>query len=280
MILYQKKPDIENWIKQLRTSGKSIGFVPTMGALHQGHGSLLKMSRAENDISICSIFINPTQFNDIKDFNKYPVTLDSDIAMLESVCDVLFLPSVEEMYPQGLNAAPHYDLGYIETILDGKFRPGHFQGVCNIVDRLLKIVQPGKLYVGQKDYQQCIVISKLLYLTNSATKLVIAPTLREDSGLAMSSRNMRLSENEKKEATIIYRSLLEIKRSLITGPLSTLKLNAVKSLEANGLRPDYVEIADAATLIPADSWDGKQKLVALVAAYMNEVRLIDNMLIN
>ena len=145
--------------------GKTIGFVPTMGALHAGHISLIKASKNENPITVCSIFVNPTQFNDPKDFEKYPVTIEKDIDMLkEAGCDVLFLPSVEEMYPEGIVTENHYDLGYLETILEGKFRPGHFQGVCMVMQRLLKIVSRIDLYLGQKDYQQCMVIKRLIEL--------------------------------------------------------------------------------------------------------------------
>ncbi|MBL7708957.1 MAG: pantoate--beta-alanine ligase, partial [Chitinophagaceae bacterium] len=214
---------------------------------------------------------------------KYPVTIEKDIYLLEKAgCDILFLPSVAEIYPDGFHNHKQYDLGKLETLLEGKFRPGHFQGVCMVVERLLNIVCPGKLYLGQKDYQQCMVINRLIQLMGieKDTTLVVCPTLREADGLAMSSRNMRLNEEERKRAVAIYNVLTSIKNNLQPPSLITIKNKAVDELAAKGFRVDYVEIADAITLEPVTHWNGRQKLVVLVAAFNNEVRLIDNMLIN
>ncbi len=282
MILFKKAADLGKWIDSQQKMENSIGFVPTMGALHPGHISLIEISKSLNQVTISSIFVNPAQFNEPADFQKYPVTLEKDIFMLEEAgCDVLFLPSVEEMYPKGINTKKNYDLGYLETVLEGKFRPGHFQGVCMIVHQLLEIVQPDNLYLGQKDYQQCMVIKKLVELLkqNHKIKITICPTLREPDGLAMSSRNMRLNTDERKTAAIIYNSLKQIKVNLEKGDLTELKKNATTMLEEAGFSIDYVEIADATTLSVINEWDGKQKIVALVAAFINEVRLIDNMLL-
>lgn len=254
-----------------------------MGALHLGHISLIESSRKDNDITISSIFVNPTQFNDPKDFEKYPVTIEKDILQLEQAgCDVLFLPSVEEIYPNGTTSKQHYDLGEMETLLEGKFRPGHYQGVCQVVHRLLEIVHPDNLYLGQKDYQQCMVISRLVELMgiNDKTNINICPTLRETDGLAMSSRNMRLSEAERVKAVLIFQSLSYIKDNLVAGETDTIKNKAIAMLSDEGFRVDYIEIADAKTLEPLSNWDGKKKLVALAAAFLNEVRLIDNLLLN
>ena len=283
MVLFKKATDLRKWLDAQLKKGSSIGFVPTMGALHTGHISLVEMSKKGNPITVSSIFVNPTQFNDPRDFEKYPITIEKDIAMLEAAgCDVLFLPSVKEMYPDGMKPAMHYNLGYLETILEGKFRPGHFQGVCMVVNRLLEIVQPNNLYLGQKDYQQCMVITKLIELMNQQHKITvnICPTLREADGLAMSSRNMRLKENERKTAATIYQSLSFIKENLSRLGIADLKSHAEAMLEKAGFRVDYVEIAEAKNLTAIDQWNGKEKLVSVIAAFLNEVRLIDNMLLN
>jgi pantoate--beta-alanine ligase len=195
---------------------------------------------------------------------------------------VLFLPSLEQVYPDGVTATRHYDLGYLETILEGKFRPGHFQGVCQVVHRLLDMVQPSHLYLGQKDYQQCMVIKKLTELIHMDDQVTISicPTLREADGLAMSSRNRRLNKEERETAAMIYRSLQMIKERFRQEEIALLKQEAISVLEMTGFKIDYVEIAAATDLSPVTSWDGNTKLVALVAAFLNEVRLIDNMLLN
>lgn len=283
MILFKKATDLRKWLDVQQAKGNSIGFAPTMGALHNGHISLIEQSKKANAITVSSIFVNPTQFNDPKDFAKYPITLEKDIAMLEAAgCDVIFLPSVKEMYPDGIKPAIHYDLGYLETLLDGKFRPGHYQGVCMVVQRLLEIVKPDSLYLGQKDYQQCMVIKRLieLFKQDDKIKVSICPTLREANGLAMSSRNMRLKDDERKTAATIFHCLSMIKDNLKQGNLTELKNKAVRILEEAGFRVDYVEIADVNKLYLLNHWDGEQKIIALVAAFMNEVRLIDNLLLN
>lgn len=283
MIIFKKAADLRHYLAEQKKRKRSVGFSPTMGALHQGHISLLEASKKDNDITTSSIFINPAQFNDPADFEKYPVTIEKDIYMLEKAgCDILFLPSVREIYPDGFTNHKQYDLGQLETLLEGKFRPGHFQGVCMVVERLLNIVCPGKLYLGQKDYQQCMVITRLIQLMGieKDTTLVVCPTLREPDGLAMSSRNMRLNEEERKKAVAIYNVLTGIKNNLQPSSLINIKNKAVEELAVKDFRVDYVEIVDASTLEPVTEWDGRQKLVALVAAFNNEVRLIDNMLIN
>ncbi|MFI5133203.1 MAG: pantoate--beta-alanine ligase [Chitinophagales bacterium] len=283
MILFKKAADLHNYIEEQRKKGIGIGFVPTMGALHEGHISLIQTSAKQNNVTICSIFVNPTQFNDPKDFEKYPVNIEKDIYKLETTgCDILFLPAVSEIYPNRTNPPIHYELGYLETVLEGKYRPGHFQGVCMVMHRLLEIIRPDKLYLGQKDYQQCMVIKRLTELIklNELTKIVICPTLREADGLAMSSRNMRLNEGERKKAPAIYQALQLIKEKIIPGKLAELKKRAESILIEAGFRIDYIEIADADTLELLNEWDAKRKIVALIAAYMNEVRLIDNILLN
>ena len=283
MILFKKSTDLYKWLDNQQSAGNKVGFVPTMGALHSGHISLISASNKENAITVSSIFVNPTQFNDPKDFEKYPVTIEKDILLLEAAgCDVLFLPSANEIYPNGLNEMKQYDLGYIETVFDGKFRPGHFQGVCMVVQRLLEIVLPNRLYLGQKDYQQCMIITKLVELIglNDKIEIIICPTMREANGLAMSSRNMRLSKEEREKAGVIYSSLGMIKDNIGKEDLQILKQKARKMLTSNGLKPDYIEIANAKDLSIIDKPEHDVKAVALVAAFMNDVRLIDNMLLN
>ena len=282
MIICKKPRELHDLLEKKNIGQHQIGFVPTMGALHAGHLSLVDAAKKQNKIVVCSIFVNPTQFNDPQDFKKYPITLEKDILMFEGAgCDVLFIPSVENIYPNGTNDLEHYDLGFLETVLEGKFRPGHFQGVCMVVHRLLEIVNPGHLYLGQKDYQQCMVITRLLELISlkNKTEIIICPTLREEDGLAMSSRNMRLDKVERKKAATIYRSLNMIKENDGKETPDALKKKAQLMLEEDGFKVDYVEIADANDLSPISVWDEKQKAVALVAAFMNEVRLIDNMVI-
>ena len=281
MILFKSTADIRFFLDEMRKRGNSIGYVPTMGALHKGHISLIVNSKKVNQITVSSIFVNPTQFNNPKDFEKYPVTLQSDIDLLEqNGCDVLFLPTVPEMYPNGFNNNKSYNLGYLETVLEGKYRPGHFQGVCQVVDRLLQIVQPHNLYLGQKDYQQCMVIKKMIELVQMNINVIICATLREGDGLAMSSRNMRLNKQEREQAVRISEVLLFIKKEIKAGYIGDLEERAIQYLSAAGFKVDYVTIAAADTLELLEYWDGSKNIVALAAAYMNEVRLIDNMLLN
>lgn len=264
----------------MQANGIKIGFVPTMGALHPGHVSLIAEAKKNSGTVVSSIFVNPTQFNDTKDFEKYPNTIEQDIYLLEKAgCDTLFLPSVKEMYPEGLSTTKQYDLGYLETVLDGAYRPGHFQGVCRVVEKLLTIVHPDKLFLGQKDYQQCLVIKKLSALMEADMEIVICTTLREADGLAMSSRNLRLTDADRKKAPLIYETLQFIQQNIRPGYLNDLKERAANYLTAEGFKVDYIEIADASTLALMETWDGKTPLVALAAAFIGEVRLIDNLLL-
>ncbi len=283
MKVFKHITELKLFIEFEKKKGKLIGFVPTMGALHNGHISLIDNSKQKTDFTVCSIFVNPTQFNNKEDFEKYPITITKDVELLEAAnCDVLFLPSASEIYPFGLKADKHYELGYLETVLDGAFRLGHFQGVCQVVERLLQIVEPNHLFLGQKDYQQCMVITKLVELMNKQNQITIniCDTLREADGLAMSSRNMRLSNNERNKAIGIYQTMLFVKKSIKQGNIASLKNEALELLIQKGFKPDYIEVADANTLELLNNWDGETKLVVLVAAFMGNVRLIDNMPIN
>lgn len=280
MILFKDPSSLSRYLDSYKTADHIIGFVPTMGALHAGHISLLEQSKKETQLSVCSIFINPTQFNDRKDYEKYPIALEEDIYKIESAgTDILFHPDAASLYPNGTYHLEQYKIGYLETVLEGKFRPGHFQGVCQVMNRLLKIIKPHKLFMGQKDYQQSLVVQQLLKTMKADTNMIVSPTQREANGLAMSSRNMRLTESERKKAGNIYKTLQYIRENLKPGELSSLKNDAVTLLNQNGFKIDYVEIADADELILVDTWDGQQKLVALVAVFIRDVRLIDNILL-
>jgi pantoate--beta-alanine ligase len=282
MYLFKRKDELERHLTTARNEGKHIGFVPTMGALHRGHISLINAAKENSELVVCSIFVNPTQFNDPKDFEKYPVTIDQDIQMLtEAGCDVLFLPTVQEMYPDGLTAKMHYDFGTLETILEGAARPGHFQGVGQVVHQLLTLVQPDKLFMGQKDLQQCLIINRLLKLINSQVELVICPTIREHDGLAMSSRNLRLNPTERVNALHLYQGLSDIKHNYKKAALKDLKEKAVNDLKLSGFEVDYVELIsileDGSVIFPENA--GTTPLYAVVAAreLSSGVRLIDNM---
>ena len=269
-----------------RIPGPRLGFIPTLGALHDGHLSLVREARDRGCFTVCSIFVNPTQFNDPADYAKYPKTIDQDVLLLEGAgVDVLFLPSVEEMYPNGTQPTKHYDLGYLETVLEGKYRPGHFQGVCQVVERLLRIVRPDDLFMGQKDYQQCMVIKRLIVLESLPVNLVVCPIRRESDGLAMSSRNLRLDEARRQSATALFQALEWIKTSLKASAqgdpviVEPLMAEASDRLTARGFRVDYVAVADADDLTLLDTWGRERPAVILIAAYSEDVRLIDNELL-
>lgn len=280
MILCKHAKDLRYYLQKIKRKHLRTGFVPTMGALHQGHLSLIGKSKNETDVTICSIYINPVQFNNPEDFKNYPVKIENDILLLEtSGCDILFLPDEKEIYPDENSKKKHFDIGYLETILEGKYRPGHFQGVCMVVERLLNIVEPTHLFLGQKDFQQSLIIKKLVGLMHENLKILIAPTLRETNGLAMSSRNLRLTDEEKNKAAELYKSLLQIKKELAPGKLQALKKKAASNLEALGFKIDYLEIATTANLEIVEDLTSTKNLIILIAAFLNNVRLIDNLMV-
>ncbi|RXK86684.1 pantoate--beta-alanine ligase [Filimonas effusa] len=279
MILFKQVADLQAALSTARHEGKTIGFVPTMGALHEGHLSLLELARHQYDITVCSIFVNPTQFNDPKDFEKYPVTTDADIRLLEQAgINMLFLPGVSEIYPSGTTPGHHYDLGELEGLLDGAYRPGHFQGVCQVVHRLLDIVQPNALFLGQKDYQQCLVLKRMVQLENIPVEIIMAPTRREKDGLALSSRNMRLSPEAREKATALYKALQYFGENITVKSIQELRLESSAFLLRNDFeKVDYIEVADAGSLLPVEEITPGLKLVLLTAAFIEGVRLIDNL---
>ena len=282
MIIFKKEQDIRAYLSTQIGNGRVIGFVPTMGALHPGHQSLIEKAKASGALVVCSIFINPTQFNDKADFEQYPVATEADTELLiHAGCDVAFIPDVREIYPNGLEDTAPLDFGYLDTILEGKQRPGHFRGVAQIVARLLDIVNPGYLYLGQKDYQQCMVIRRLLELTGKADQvnLVICPTVREQDGLAMSSRNTRLTEPQRALAGTIYQCLISIQGKQGKDRFPVVQKECTELLKDRGLEPEYVSLADAENLSLLEDYSEKKPMVALIAARIGNVRLIDNMLL-
>ncbi len=270
--------DLRKELSKERKKGKTIGFVPTMGALHEGHLSLLNRSKAENDITVCSIFVNPVQFNNKNDLELYPRNLAQDLKILEKTgCDLTFAPEVIEMYPEGLPDHFTIDFGYLERTLEGKFRQGHFKGVAIVVKKLLDIVEPHKAYFGKKDYQQLLIIRQLAARLQLPVEIIACETMREPDGLAMSSRNLRLTIGERKIAPVIYEVLSYVKDN--SGIMSVKKLKnwAIKKIQKNpGLIVEYFEIADNETLLPIVKWDQKEKAIACTSIYLGDVRLIDN----
>jgi pantoate--beta-alanine ligase len=278
MFIFKTVEDLGDYLGEQRGSGVSIGFIPTMGALHQGHLSLINAAQQDKVHTVCSIFVNPTQFNNPADLEKYPRTTEQDIEMLTGAgCDVLFLPDEKEIYPDGKAIKQPYDLGYLETVLEGAYRPGHFQGVAQVVDRLLQAVAPHKLYLGQKDFQQCAVLARLIDSKHPDTQLEVVPTMREADGLAMSSRNRRLTDPQRNVAGLIYQCLISIQAKQGMQDFAVVKKECQEILEKKGFKPDYIELADAATLELLADYDSSRKMVALIAAYLGDVRLIDNL---
>jgi pantoate--beta-alanine ligase len=281
MILFKRSADLQSWVSEQKKKGKITGFVPTMGALHEGHMQLIKACRSMSDLTICSIFVNPAQFNDPKDFEKYPVSIEKDIQMLhEAGADVIFLPSVQEIYPDGQKELETYDLGPLETLLEGRYRPGHFQGVSQVMSRLLKLVEPDHLFMGQKDFQQCLVVKRLIEIMHLQIQFHTVPTVRESDGLAQSSRNRRLTEEQRENAVAISQALNEIRGGLLSEDSGDLLKKAKEKLDAAHFKTDYISIARVSDLQPINHWNGKEKAVALIAAFQGDVRLIDNMLLN
>lgn len=270
---------LQDFLKSQRKMGLSIGLVPTMGALHQGHLSLIEASKAQNDLTVCSIFVNPTQFNNPQDLAMYPRTLEADCQMLEGVsCDVVFAPNAHDIYPNPPKL--EFDFGDLERVMEGNFRPGHFNGVGIVVSKLFNIVQPNNAYFGQKDLQQCAIINRLVQDLSYNLKLNICPTQRETDGLAMSSRNRNLTSEQRKTAPDIYKALQKAVELLEEKKTSQSVKDFITSLLDNteGIEVEYFEITDFETLQPINELsEGKTALC--IAAFMGKIRLIDNVII-
>lgn len=276
MKVYSTISEIQAEISSLKVKGLTVGFVPTMGALHYGHISLVASAMKQCDITIVSIFVNPTQFNNPDDLLKYPRTLEADVELLSTIkCDIVFAPSVEEMYPENFQPI-QINLGKLAEVMEGKFRPGHFDGVVNIVSRLFDIVKPTKAFFGLKDFQQVSVIKFMTKELNLPIEIVPCPTLREDSGLAMSSRNLRLSESDKDDALIIYNSLVKAKELANSFSPNEVKGKIISFFKMGKLELEYLEIVDPITLESLES-DWVNGATACIVAFCGDVRLIDNM---
>lgn len=276
MIISEHIAELKQLLMHERSQAKTIGFVPTMGALHPGHLELMKQAKRENSILVVSIFVNPIQFNNPEDLKKYPRTFETDRQMLENIgCDFLFYPSAEEMYPEP--DTTHYDFGALAQCMEGEKRPGHFNGVAIVVRKLFDIVEPDKAYFGEKDFQQLAIIQALVRKLNMPVQVIPCPIVRESDGLAMSSRNMRLSKEARQEAPFIYETL---KRAITLFP--TYSPEAMKQWVAGqfenkkAFTVDYIEIADTLELQAVHSWEDASGISLFVAVFLDEVRLIDN----
>jgi pantoate--beta-alanine ligase len=278
--IYHTRESLKSVIESKNGSNRTLGFVPTMGALHAGHLALVAKALSECDVVIVSIFVNPTQFNNASDLEKYPRTPEKDLELLVELNGeiLVFLPSVDEVYPS-MDDFPGVDISALDSVLEGKFRPGHFEGVVHVVYNLFEIVQPNKAYFGWKDFQQVAVIKSMVNQLNLPVEIVACPTLREDRGLAMSSRNMRLNAQEKEDALIIFKSLEYLKSLKEIHSPSEAKEMAISFFNQGNLELEYFEIVDGDSLKSlSDKWT--KGAVCCIAAYCGMVRLIDNMEMN
>lgn len=281
MLIFKKVADLRSWLDRQNTT---LGFVPTMGALHAGHLELVRMAKREGCTTVASIFVNPTQFNDPSDLEKYPRTPEKDAELLITAeCDALFIPSVEEVYPSGENLRIDLDFKQLDKVMEGKFRPGHFEGMATVVHRLLDIVRPQRLYMGQKDFQQLSIVRDMIRQLKLSVELVMCPTVREPDGLAMSSRNVRLTPEMRQLAPLIHQTLQWAKTAWENGlPVETIEQDALLNLADAGLSPEYFELVDGLLLEPIRSVDATPdaQVVACTAVFAGNVRLIDNLIIN
>ncbi len=278
MIVYRTKTDLSGHLLSLQNEGKSIGLVPTMGALHQGHMSLVEKAAAENDVVVVTIFVNPTQFNDPSDLDLYPRTLDQDLELLRQMeADLVFVPAVKEMYPD--EDTQVFDLDKLDKAMEGKHRPGHFNGVAQIVSKLFLMIRPQRAYFGQKDFQQLVVIRRLVEILDMNLTIVSCPIIRENDGLAMSSRNTRLSKEERKLAPFIYETLVHASELMDALSPSQLKEWVILQFKKqSALELEYFEIVEDKGLIPVVKWDEEVNKVACLAVLLGGVRLIDNLI--
>ena len=281
MITITTVSELQKIITQHKSNGKTVGFSPTMGALHNGHMSLIAASNSENDISVCSVFVNPTQFNEKTDLDKYPRTLKADEKLLKkNGVDIVFAPSVEEIYPKNLKTKLKLDFKGLDKEMEGEFRPGHFEGVAQVVKRLIDVVNPDALYMGQKDFQQFTLIHFMMQHFDLECNLRVIPIVREESGLAMSSRNVRLTKANKKNASEIYKTLKYVKRNKNKKSCKELQEYAMKRLaKVENFKPEYFTIANARTLQSINDINASDYIVACTAVWAGDVRLIDNMVL-
>ncbi|HOK60199.1 MAG: pantoate--beta-alanine ligase [Tenuifilum sp.] len=277
-VVVDKISDLKTMLQGFRSEGKSIGFVPTMGALHKGHVSLVERSVAENDITVVSIFVNPTQFNDKNDLKNYPRMPEKDIAMLEAAgVNVVFMPTESEIYPEPDTRV--FDFGMLDKVMEGKFRPGHFNGVAQVVSKLFDIVEPHRAYFGQKDYQQLAIIRAMVRMLGYRIEIVGCPIVREPDGLAMSSRNLLLTPEHRKSAPLIYQTLAEARNKTNEFSVKDMIDWVVNRINSDpNLKVEYFELADADSLLPVQGWDHPNGIVGCIAVWAGNIRLIDNMM--
>lgn len=280
MKIFKTKSDLNKFILDIKDNNKTIGFVPTMGALHEGHLSLVKPSVQQNDITIVSIFVNPTQFDNQEDLQKYPRTLEEDLKLLETVnCNAVFIPSEEDIYDNSIKSS-HFDFDGLESQMEGKFRKGHFDGVGTIVKKLFEIVKPDNAYFGEKDFQQLQIIKKLVEKYHIPVTVKGQPIHRENNGLAMSSRNTRLTEKHKEAAPFIYQTLLKAKELFCENGMKVVDWVAREFDSHPLLDLEYFTIADEETLVTPEEVDKSKKYRGFIAVYAGEIRLIDNINLN
>jgi len=281
MLIFTKIAELQGYLAQIRAQNKTVGFVPTMGALHDGHVSLIRYSKKACDYTVCSVFVNPTQFNDKVDLDRYPRMPEKDAGLLESAyCDALFMPLVDEMYPLK-GEKPDFTFGYLDKVLEGAHRPGHFNGVGQVVKRLFEIVKPEKAFFGSKDYQQVMVVKALVKQMHSDIEIVACPILRESDGLAMSSRNALLKSEERKTAASVPAILQEAKQIANEKGLKQSKAFVTDAFsKIPNTKLDYYEICNADTLEILSELYAQTKSVAVIAVFVGKIRLIDNLLLN
>ena len=277
MQTFNERRAMEEWVAQAKEAGLTIGFVPTMGALHDGHISLIVKSKAQNDLTVCSVFVNPTQFDNAEDLEKYPRNTEEDTALLAAAgCDAVFFPAIHDMYPE-TTESESYEFNGLENQMEGRYRKGHFDGVATIVSRFFDLIQPDKAYFGEKDFQQLRIIEELVKQKNYPVKIVPMPIYRAKSGLALSSRNARLSEKFLKEAPQIFKIL-----NLVNDWKNELSVTETihqveEEFRKTDLKLEYFMLCDEKTLEPINSWDEAENIRAFVAAYAGKIRLIDNL---
>lgn len=275
MKVIKTNKELQEHLEKLREKG-AIGFVPTMGALHSGHLSLVEKAMEENDGVVVSIFVNPTQFNDANDLKRYPRNLEADLKMLETTdCDLVFAPEPDEIYPEP--DTRKFNFGEMEKVMEGAHRPGHFNGVAQVVSKLFELVKPDRAYFGQKDFQQLAIIKKLVEMLKMDIEIVPCPIVREESGLAMSSRNELLKSEERENAALIYKTLSEVKKQTSEKSVYELKKWVTETINKNPfLDVEYFEVVDEENLKPVENWASNGKNVSCIAVFCGKIRLIDN----
>ncbi|MBQ6668228.1 MAG: pantoate--beta-alanine ligase [Bacteroidales bacterium] len=275
MEIIRTRDAMQQAVAAFKKEGKTIGFVPTMGALHEGHLTLMRLAQQENDIAVCSIFVNPTQFNNPTDLERYPRNPEKDAEAVSGIVDIAFIPSVEEMYPK--QPTETYDFGDIEKVMEGPSRPGHFQGVGMVVSRLFELVQPDRAYFGKKDYQQVAIIRRLVELKKYPIEIVPVEIVRADDGLALSSRNALLHPDKRAKAPFIYRTLKQAKEMATGHTLQEVEQWIKERIGSDSdFELEYIQIADAETLQPIGSFADAAHVVACITVWLDGVRLIDN----